>query len=176
MKTIITHKNPNFLNEFVNRVKLGHLPQIAIGFPGSKCGSIRYPVVASSAEGKAPAEPPRVVDVAFWNNYGTKDIPARRFMQVGQKRCEREMKKMIALCVDKMLDKKMTAAEAGDMLGEKAAAIMKKTVREWETPPNAPSTIARKGVNAPLRDTGLLLTSMTFEVRTAPAGKQKGRK
>lgn len=172
MKTIITRKNPDFLNEFVNRVKLGHLPQIAIGFPASKCGSIRYPVV-SAGEGKTPPEPPRVIDVAFWNNYGTKDIPARRFMQVGAKRCEVDMKKMMGLCVEKMLDKRMKPKDAGEMLGQKATAIMKKTVREWEQPPNAPSTIARKGVNAPLRDTGLLMNSITFEVRMAKPKKGK---
>lgn len=55
--------------------------------------------------------------------------------------------------------------QAADMIGAKAAAVMKNTIRDFDNPPNAPSTIARKKSDNPLVDTGLMMQSVTWDVR-----------
>jgi hypothetical protein len=194
MKTIITRTHPDFVNNLINRMRMGELPQIAIGFPKEKCGGLQYPGGPRKRKGKktkgkapaspdaskpakTPAEPPSVIDVAFWNNYGTDKIPARRFMDIGGKRCISQMKTMIAVCGEKMMAKKMTGKDAGEMLGEKAVAIMKKTIKSNIPPPNAKSTIKMKGSESTLIDTGLLMQSVTFAVRMVKNNKtKKGKK
>jgi hypothetical protein len=54
---------------------------------------------------------------------------------------------------------------AANMIGAKAAAIMKNTIRDLKEPPNAPSTVAKKKSANPLVDTGLLMQSVTWELR-----------
>ena len=54
---------------------------------------------------------------------------------------------------------------SADMIGAKAAAIMKRTIRDFDDPPNAPATIKKKKSSNPLVDTGLLMQSVTWELR-----------
>lgn len=49
-------------------------------------------------------------------------------------------------------------------MGEGIRGQLQGSIREFTTPANAPSTIAKKGFNAPLRDTGHMLNSVDFEV------------
>jgi hypothetical protein len=50
-------------------------------------------------------------------------------------------------------------------LGAKAVGDVKRTITDLDTPPNAPSTVERKGSSNPLIDTGRLRQSIDFEVR-----------
>lgn len=40
---------------------------------------------------------------------------------------------------------------------------LQESIRNWTTPPNAPSTIARKGFNDPLIDTGYMVSRVDYE-------------
>ena len=55
--------------------------------------------------------------------------------------------------------------KAADIIGARAAAVMKNTIRDFDDPPNAPSTIAKKKSANPLVDTGLMMQSVTWDVR-----------
>ena len=61
--------------------------------------------------------------------------------------------KMVSKDVPKVALGKLTAFDVLDKLGRVAAMNMKEQITNTNYPPNAPSTIARKGFNAPLRDT-----------------------
>ena len=50
-------------------------------------------------------------------------------------------------------------------LGEKVVADVQRKIVALKDPPNAPSTIAKKGSANPLIDTGRLRQSIDFEVR-----------
>jgi len=59
------------------------------------------------------------------------------------------------------------------MMGQKATSIMKNTITEWTEPPNAPSTVASKGYNDPLHDSGTMTRAVTYQVRYKNEKQQK---
>ena len=50
------------------------------------------------------------------------------------------------------------------LLGEQIVGELSQSVRDWNSPPNAPATIAKKGFNKPLIDTGQMANSFSYEV------------
>lgn len=51
------------------------------------------------------------------------------------------------------------------ILGEKVKESIQDSIRTFTDPPNAKSTIRKKGFDAPLRDTGTLLNHVAYEVK-----------
>lgn len=157
MQVKIKHKKPSALKELI--AKVDKMPQIALGFPRGKATAAQYPDGTS------------VLNVAFWNNYGTFDkngnphIPARRFMDTGGRRASIELKPLIAKLLKSVNEGKMTSEDAAEIIGLKATAILKKEITEMNEPPNAPETIRKKKSSNPLIDTGLMRQTVTFELR-----------
>ena len=56
------------------------------------------------------------------------------------------------------------AATALSRMGENMVGELQTEIRDWSDPPNAPRTIAAKGFNKPLVDTGQMLKSVSREV------------
>lgn len=54
------------------------------------------------------------------------------------------------------------------MVGEAAVADIKRTIGTFTDPPNAPSTIAKKGHDQPLRDTKNYLNSIAYDIVDGP--------
>ncbi len=54
------------------------------------------------------------------------------------------------------------------MVGEAAVADIKRTIATFSDPPNAPSTIAKKGHDQPLRDTKNYLNSIAYDIVDGP--------
>lgn len=157
MEVKTKHKNPNAIGELVNRYK--DVPQVAIGFPKGKATSTQYP------------DGTPVIDVAFYNNYGTKNkdgsdhIPARRFMDIGSKKATIELSPFIEKSIKKINDDQMTWDQLAEIVGIKAATILKKEITQLSEPPNADYTIAKKKSANPLIDTGLLRQTITYDIR-----------
>lgn len=149
------HTNPDVTLEMIDRVR--NLPSLAIGFPASKAGGLKYP------------DGTDVIDVAVWNNYGTDKIPERPFMDVGGRNAVRQTQDLRKKLIGKILTEETTPEDALDLVGAKAAAIVKKTIQSWAEPPNSPETIARKKSDHPLVDTGLMTQSITWEQRKREA-------
>ena len=153
----VEHKNPGYVEGIIQAVD--DPPDIVIGFPMGKASSIQYP------------DGTPLIDVAVYNNYGTfnKDgsehIPARPFMDIGGLNATVGTKKIRIALLKKVQDGDIKMDDAANIIGAKAAAIMKKTIRDFNDPPNAPSTIAKKKSSNPLVDTGLLMQSVTWELR-----------
>lgn len=148
--------------------------EVAVGFPAGKAGGIKYPNGTD------------LIDVAFWNNYGTDLIPERRFMDDAKTAiAEKVEKKIFRKLYGEYLNGKIDLMTLLERLGVAAELETKKVIRNFSSPPNSPITIdggwiSHKGgksfyvqgkkVNNPLVDTGLLLKSVTSEAR-----KKKGR-
>ena len=96
-----------------------------------------------------------VAEVAAINEFGAPaaKVPARPFMTPTVKNYQKDWVKMVSKDVPKVALGKLTAFDVLDKLGRVAAMNMKEQITNTNYPPNAPSTIARKGFNAPLRDT-----------------------
>jgi hypothetical protein len=86
--------------------------------------------------------------VGFWNEYGTEDIPPRPAFRTTAIAQASRWAKIVGVTLQR---------NGGDfdaalrMAGEQAVVDIQKTIGAWTDPPNAPSTIAKKGFDGPLR-------------------------
>ena len=79
-------------------------------------------------------------------------VPPRPFLSHFAQRWERFLAVALEDIVD--IEEGGLSYEDGEALGRQAERMLKRTIDEWAVPPNAPSTIERKGKNDPLVDTG----------------------
>ncbi|ACR29217.1 hypothetical protein [Burkholderia glumae] len=95
--------------------------------------------------------------VGFWNEYGTtrttdtgavEHVPPRPFMRTTSIDKAARWAKIVGAMLQRNggdFDAALRAA------GEAAVTDIQKTIGDWSNPPNAPSTIAKKGFDGPLR-------------------------
>ena len=98
-------------------------------------------------------------------NYQT-EIPARPFIRstVDERRdIYAENGKRLW---QRILDKEITIFEGLSLLGQLVEGDIRRKIIELREPPNAPSTIARKGSDNPLVDTGAMVNSIRYAVKT----------
>ena len=147
------------------------LPDIVVGLPYSlkhKSGA-RYP---GKSHGRTIAHPPTVIEVGYWNDQGTRHIPARPFLTDAKTDIQRqtlELRKKLCRLI--LVGGKSQIGPSCNKVGAMAAAIVQRRITNWDDPPNAPSTVRMKGVDNPLVDTGLLRKSVTWELRPKPEDK-----
>lgn len=102
-----------------------------------------------------------VAAVAFWNEFGGMDRPARPFFRgMISKESPTWAGKMAKLA-------KMTNYDGPRVLGlmgEDIKGALVQSINDFETPGLAPSTIAAKGFAKPLIDTGTMLRAVDYEV------------
>jgi hypothetical protein len=102
-----------------------------------------------------------IVEVAAYNEFGTKNIPERSFMRKAFDRVEHQIDKLtnnlyIEVCTGKKTTKKALA-----IVGEFLKSEIQKQIDMTIEPKNAESTIRRKKSSHPLIDTGLMRESVT---------------
>lgn len=117
--------------------------------------------------GGESAEGTSVLDYAMYNEFGTRNIPARPFMSVTADRYRDETVKMAEVIVGGVIDGKINVKTALSRLGAWYQSKIQMTIRnakEWAVP-NAASTIAQKGSTSPLIDTGRMVQSVRYEVK-----------
>lgn len=104
--------------------------------------------------------------IAAANEFGTATIPERSFLRSTVESNRGKYADDLQEVVEAVVDGKANAMEQGlNRLGVEAVADVQRTMRELDDPPNAASTIARKGTDNPLIDTGRLRQSIDHEVR-----------
>lgn len=128
-----------------------------------------------------------VADVAVFNEFGTSRSPERAFMRTTAKSITTKMIALGQSLLSSYIAGKVTLDAALDRMGLTVQAAIKRTIRDWEEPPNAESTIrakarktgrekidraANKGreaelvalakYNNPLEDTGQLRNSIDY--------------
>lgn len=101
-----------------------------------------------------------VVDVATWNELGTKHIPARPF--IGSTTIERkdDIADACEIAYDDMVTGKKGAKQALKAVGKAVKIMIIRKIDTISTPPLSPITIKRKGHAKPLIDTKLLRSSI----------------
>lgn len=95
-------------------------------------------------------------------HFGNDRIPARPWLDVG-----------VASVNDEILDTIAASLEDGEdisqllnRVGVVAVAGVQNYIDELSSPANAPSTVARKGADNPLVDTGEMKQSVTYNIQT----------
>ncbi len=100
------------------------------------------------------------------HEYGTSRIPARPFLGPA---IENNRERIQALNRDLLLqimEGRLPKRAALGRLGAFGQGLVQKQIRETLTPPNAPSTIRRKGSSHPLIDTGQMVQNVAWEYET----------
>lgn len=146
--------NPGWLSRLYARMQGAQGLEVAVGFPKGKAsiGSPYYPSGAS------------VLEVAIANNYGL-GVPRRPFMSVAAQRMRPMYRQQIQKFAPALLAGKVSPEIALNVVGRLATDIIRKTITTGEWVPNSPETIAQKGSDRPLIDTGHMRMSATYVVR-----------
>ena len=152
MNIRIEQSNPNWLEKLKKRFGNGSY-EIAVGLPkGENTSGILYP------NGVA------LLDVAFYNEYGTVHIPARPAIKLGGRHANQALGELLKSVIRNTNDDKILIEEL-KKVGQQATSIVKKEITDLRKPPNAPSTIRKKGSDNPLIDTGTYRQSITYQIR-----------
>lgn len=135
------------LEEMAKEVK--NMPNIKAGVP----------------EGDYPDGTP-LRTVGFVNEFGSEvnHIPERSFLRSTLNENKDEYVKMLGTALNMYLNSNMKLEDALGIVGLKLENDIKDKIRDLDTPPNAPETIARKKSDSPLVDTGLLMSSIMYEI------------
>lgn len=107
-----------------------------------------------------------VAQVAAWNEYGTEDIPSRPFMRQSFDENRKNLEQILEEGFGDLLDGKILPSSVLNKAGKELKTKMKKKIVDFKTPPNAPSTIRKKGFDNPLIHTKKLLRSIEFKKAT----------
>jgi hypothetical protein len=115
-----------------------------------------------------------LAQIARWNEWGTETAPPRPAFRMAMERTVKKNKKR----VQAMLKNMILAKHRGDKahlerimtvfltsMGQQAAAEVKRIIEGAETVANAPRTVAKKGFDHPLYETGALLKNIRYEVQ-----------
>ena len=108
-----------------------------------------------------------LADVATFNEYGTRNIPARPFMRSA---FDENLPGYQSFFVKILptVGRGKTARQALSLIGMKMVGDIQKKIVDIRTPENAPATIARKGFDNPLIHTGRMRQSITYMIRSGP--------
>jgi hypothetical protein len=119
-------------------------------------------------------DPLTVLDVATINEFGAQwtdkagrvhEIPERSFIRDWFDAAEPELReKMLALMQDVIAGRR-EVDQILQLLGLYCVGQIEQRIADGVPPPNAPSTIKKKGSSKPLINSGQLRASVTFEVR-----------
>lgn len=92
------------------------------------------------------------------------DIPKRSYLRTTfDEKESTDWNERVGIDLNKMMDDDMTAKELYADLGRLMVKDVQRAIYK-ATPPNSPLTIARKGKDTPLRDTGALFRSIDWAV------------
>ena len=101
-----------------------------------------------------------VAMVAFWNEYGTRTSPVRAFFRTTVS----EQKKNWVLSVQNLMKMHNDPKQVMGLIGIHMQEQIVQSINTWSDPPNSAYTIAKKGFDKPLVETGLLMRSIKSEV------------
>lgn len=107
-----------------------------------------------------------LMDVVLWNEFGTDDghVPERAALRTAVKKAAPGLAKLGAQQAKLMLQGKLRFDVAARRLAKILRDEMIGSVERWKKPPNAPSTIERKGFDDPLIETGLYINSISYKL------------
>jgi hypothetical protein len=124
-------------------------PVVDVGILGTKAG-------------KAHGKRATVADIAGYQEFGTKHIPARPFISGWFDKHASELDELLQALAKALVEGKITREQYVKLLGNKAVGEIQKYIATNIPPPLLPATIKRKGSSVALIDTGVLRSSITF--------------
>lgn len=92
------------------------------------------------------------------------NIPERSFIRAGYDRYKSTFRQEMISIIPAVVQGRISAERVLDILGESFVTKIRQYLIELDTPPNAESTIRKKGSSNPLIDTGQMRDSITYRV------------
>lgn len=127
---------------------------------------VRVGVLGDTEQGgmHEKGSPLTVAEVAAVNEFGTEDghVPARSFLRSTFDEQREKLAGMGEKLIGAVLDGRMDTDQALGILGAQLAADIKAKITSNIPPPNAPSTVAAKGSDHTLIDTGAMRAAVTW--------------
>lgn len=110
-------------------------------------------------------EPISNIALARIHEYGTPTIPERSFIRSTLFEQKPAIVELIKELKTKIYSGKMTVDKALDIIGLQVQTLIRGKINDgdFQWPPLSPKTIAKKGSDKPLIDTGQLLKSITYK-------------
>lgn len=153
----ITSQGREFYSEIEKLIRL----ECRVGFQrGTK---------AKKRSGNIENGVPDLVDVALWNEFGTKNSPSRPFLRQSVD----DNLGLINYYCKKLVKDFKNGAPADYLLnscGKFGKKLIQEKIKSGNFSPNAPSTIKKKGSNKPLIDTGHMRNSVNFVIQEKGEG------
>lgn len=113
----------------------------------------------------APGSPATLAEVAFFNEMGTSRIPRRSWLADGLEENDDAIHEAFRRAARAMITKRIPVDVGYLQFGEFVVAKLQGRIRGGIAPPNAPSTVERKGSSVPLIDEGRFIASIRAKVR-----------
>jgi hypothetical protein len=106
-----------------------------------------------------------VLEKGIYNEFGTKNIPERSFLRSTFNKEHKKIARRFTQIVEGINKKDYSVMRKLKLIGVEQAGQVQQTITDMKSPPNAPSTIRKKGVDNPLIDTGEMRAKISSEVR-----------
>lgn len=134
--------------------------------------SLKSTVLVGVPKGATEADGTPMALVAAVNEFGSSDgrIPERSFLRAGIRRGRPVFRRLNESSLKAIVSGTMSEQVALGRLGLAAVAAIQNEIVNGSFEPNAPSTVARKGSDKPLVDTGSLRQSITFVIDSGQVG------
>ena len=125
----------------------------------------------TAANGASSQDGVTALDKGIWNEFGTQKrsggwhVPPRSFVRAWFDENRAQAHRKLAGLMRQVLAGKIDEEKAFDRFGVWCTASMKDRIKRQVPPPNAESTVDRKGSSTPLIDTGHLRSAISYETR-----------
>jgi phage gpG-like protein len=122
---------------------------------------IGVPKAAGAYEDGTP-----VALIAAVHEFGSSDgrVPERSFLRVPLRAKRKEISNVVRQQLPAVVNGDLQMSTLQHQVGAYAVGVVQQAIAEGIAPPNAPSTVARKGSSKPLIDTGHMRQSITYVV------------
>ena len=130
-------------------------------------GKVYVGVTEKTAERENPGDSTVTnADVGLWMEFGvpSKNIPERSWLRSAFDNHLEEWYRLFGKLAGEIVDRTLAPREALRMVGRLAARDVRKGILDGIPPPNAASTVERKGHEHTLIDTHQLVDAIDFEV------------
>jgi len=143
-----------------------HQVEIGIFADASRDGAVPMLVIAAANEfgAKIPKRQARFGDLDDENPVGWVIIPERSYLRAWFDENVDALQATMERLIGQVVEGKISGRAALETIGGYVATHVQAYMVDLKTPPNAPSTIARKGSSNPLIDTGQLKDAITWRV------------
>lgn len=111
-----------------------------------------------------------IVLIAAENELGTPKIPSRPFMSMSADELNGRDGDVIEKNGVEYIQKGGSTTDVFERIGKACVGVIRKVINSGKFVPNSPVTVAIKGRNKPLIDTGTMMNSVEYEIQKKGGG------